>query len=276
MMRLFLIEREHPPLLEMMKPKHDVMPRGEYLTSVLGGEADIRFSHRRDQFAYHFFQTIEKRYIVGAIGRERSQIIGRPPEEGFKHHAVPDWETANFLLDMSGPSDGQKVAMQNVADIGVPLPILRSLVDDINEREPDSDWMIAANPISSQEEFWTVADRRRGRISEIDLRFVPPNIWGGASETEKALRELHEQNNATEVEVRIINREKKLHPDSKRIRESVDYIAKGAGSAKIKEGGRTVFDSDKKVETVSVEDDVSVQDADQSTILKLIRRIFGR
>ena len=175
------------------------------MTSVLAGTSDIRFEHRNDPFAYHYFQILEDRYIVAAVGRETSQIIGLPPEKGFEHKAVPDWETANVFLDISSSGDGQKIAMQNVSDIGTPLPIFRSVIDHINDAQPDSDWLMAANPITKRDEFWGVAKRHQGRISEIDLRFVPPNIWGGASETEKALKELHEENNATEVEVRIIN-----------------------------------------------------------------------
>ncbi|MFZ2068023.1 MAG: hypothetical protein WAV27_18795, partial [Xanthobacteraceae bacterium] len=105
-----------------------------------------------------------------------------------------------------------------------------------------------------------------------------PNIWDGESETEKALRDLKEKNNAQEVEVKIKNKDAKINPDSKRIRDSVDYIAKGGGVAQLRdETQRVVFSSDAEENeiTIPVEPDPPIQDAGTMDLRDLIRKIFG-
>ena len=102
--------------------------------------------------------------------------------------------------------------------LGDPTAIFGSLASHINSAET-SDWLIEINPITRRDEFWSAAQRYSGHISEIDLHFAVPNIWDGEFETEKALRDLKEKNNAQEVEVKIKNKDAKINPDSKRIRD---------------------------------------------------------
>ena len=104
--------------------------------------------------------------------------------------------------------------MQAVRIVGQPLNVFRSLADHINHNNTNADWAISVNAITSEQEFWTAVDRYKGRIAELDLNFVAPNIWGGTTETENALKKLHAQNNAQEVEVRLKNVDKQLNPDS--------------------------------------------------------------
>jgi hypothetical protein len=212
---------------------------------------------------------------VGVIAKEHTVTIAGPPEEAFVPKEVEDWDTANVLIDAS--ADQQIAAMQPT--VGAAVHIFRSLADHINANNPASEWMIAVNPVTTKEQFWGIAEKYKGHISEIDLSFAVPNIWGGQSETEKALKELRTENNAQEVEVKIKNKDGQLNPDSERLRRSVEYIAQGGGTAKLRDDTHnTIFSSDNEenIITTSIEPDFPIQGADAGMIASLIKRLFGK
>jgi hypothetical protein len=238
MMRLSLARRDEGTIFQGLPPRQS---RQVYLQEVFGQE--IQFEHYANTYVYEPFRSPEQEKIAGVIGREHGVVIGRPPEEKFAREEISDWETANVLIDSSDHPDGQKVAMQ--VALGQPPAIFRSLVDHINETHQAAEWIVAVYPITRREEFWTAVERYRGHITEVDFSFAVPNIWGGQTETEKALRELKEQNNAQEVEVKIKNKDAKLNPDSTRVRDSVEYVARGGGTAQIRDETQTpVYSSD--------------------------------
>ena len=185
-MRLFLAERPRPPLFDGLGIGGRLPSRQEYLAAVFG--ADIAFRHRKRNYVYKAFPADDAQYLAGVIGRERALAISLPPEQKFAPSSVTDWETANVFLNTSGGVDGQKIAMQDINTIGKPLSVIRSLVDHINSEHKDADWQITVNAITSQEGFWTAVERNKNHISEIDLNFAVPNIWGGTEETTTALR----------------------------------------------------------------------------------------
>jgi hypothetical protein len=95
------------------------------------------------------------------------------------------------FIDISGESEGQKVAMEETNSIGSPLAIFQSFVSSLNRLEGSDHWLIAVNAMSSEESFWEAVKENKGKISEIDFVFAAPNIWKGETETENALRELN-------------------------------------------------------------------------------------
>ncbi|MGY4466850.1 D-lyxose ketol-isomerase [Bradyrhizobium sp. LB9.1b] len=180
-----------------------------------------------------------------------------------------------MLID-SDPSS-QLAAMQQ--SVGHPLPVFRSLVGHLNQTFSEGDWLIEVNPVTTKEEFWSVADRYKGHIAEVDLSFAVPNIWGGQSETEKALNELKNENNAQEVEVKIKNKDGQLNPDTERVRKSVDYITKGGGTVRLRDDTQnTIYSSENEENAVTtlVEPDFPVQQADVGMLTSLIQRLFKK
>lgn len=271
MMQLFLTRRvAEGDLLSLLEP---AQTRKQYLDRVFAKE--VRFQHYNRPHVYKPFPMVADRsHIVGVIGKEHTITVAGPPEESFVPKPVEDWETANLLLDPSETE--QRAAMQ--AAVGSPLHIFRSLVDYINLANPDADWTIMANAVTRTEQFWSAVERNKGHIAEIDLSFVVPNIWGGSSETEKALKDLKEKNNAQEVEIKIKNKDGQLVPDSDRVRESVDYITKGGGEVQLRDENQgTIYSSDheESIVTVPIEPDYPVQGADTGMIASLIQRLFG-
>src|SRR5260370_5154203 len=271
LMQLFLARRDEGTLFGTTPARQS---RQKCIQEIFARE--IQFEHFKQPYVFEPFESPQSDKIVGVIGKERSVTVAGPPAEKFAHHEVSNWETANVLIDSSGGGDGQKIAMQTT--IGQPIAIFRSLVDHVNNMHVVLEWLVVVNAITTREQFWTAAERYRGHIAEIDLAFEVPNIWDGQSETEKALRELKEKNNAQEVEVKIKNKDGQLIPDSQRIRDSVEYITRGGGKAQLRdETQATIYTSDSEENAVSVpvEPDAAVQDADVRLLQYLIGRLFG-
>jgi hypothetical protein len=271
MLQLLLASRDAGTLLSQIPPRQT---RQQYIQRTFGSE--ITFQHYQATYVYRPFKTPNSDFLVGVVARERPVTIGGPPEEQFIHKEIVSWETANVFIDTSADGEGQKVAMQNV--VGQPLAIFKSLVDHINSSNQNADWLIEVNAITSKEQFWSIAEQYRGHIKEVDFDFAVPNIWGATTETEKALREFKEKNNAQSVEVKIKNKDGKLNPDSERVREAVEYAAKGGGVSRIRDDTEaTVFSSDREesnITTPLIEPDPPIQEADIDLIRSLIRRIF--
>lgn len=228
MMRLFLADRLAGTLFEDESGSKR-LNRENYLRKAFASE--IRFSHRKRVHVYTPFPDAEDGILSGVVAREHTVTIARPPEEKYQKEDVPDWDTANVFIDVSGEADGQKVAMQDVPSVGSPLAIFRSLVDHINAVDRSSDWLLAVNTITSDADFWKVMAENQGRITEIDFVFAAPNIWKGDSETEKALKELDKQYGAKETEIKLKNPDGKLNPgkpeDEGAISSSIKFIKKG-------------------------------------------------
>lgn len=269
MMQLFLASRDEGTLLERLPPSQS---REQYLRGIFSRE--IRFEYYRHPYVFKPFVFPEVEQLAAVIAKESTVTVAGPPEEAFTAHQISDWETANILLNPS--PEIQQAAVQNA--FGNPTAIFRKLIEHINDTNPSAPWVIAVNPVTIREQFWSAAERNRGHIAEIDLSFAVPNIWGGQSETEKALREFKEQNNAQEVEVKIKNRDGRLQPDSQRMRDAVDYVTRGGGTAQLRdESQATVYSSDteENAVTTAVEPDVPIQEADIAAIRYLIKRLFG-
>src|SRR5438270_493515 len=151
MMRLFLSDRLAGTLFATLRTAPP-LPRDAYLRNAFSDE--IIFVHRKRNYRFTPFKNSSPDIVSGVIAREHTITIGAPPEEGYKRHDVPDWDTANVFIDVSGDDDGQKVAMQDTPVIGRPLSVFRSLTDYINNRDNNSDWLIAVNTITSDDDFW--------------------------------------------------------------------------------------------------------------------------
>lgn len=274
MMQMLLTRRDEGTLFDALDPRPARQP---YLAEVFNRET--QFEYWNQSYVYKPFVTLaDPAVVAGVIGRLHSLHVAGPPEEAFAPKQVQDWDTANVLINIASTPDGQKAAMQ-IGSVGNPLHIFDALAEQINSANSSSPWLINVNAVTRQEQFWEVAQRYQGHIKELDLSFDVPNIWDGASETEKALKRLRDENNAQEVEIKIKNKSGALQPDSQQIRGSVDYIAKGGGEAQIKDDHDTVVYSSKQEESVvatPVDPDPPIQEADEGMVRSLIRQIFGK
>jgi hypothetical protein len=139
-----------------------------------------------------------------------------------------------------------------------------------------SNWIVSINAIINNSEFWEIVSKNAGKISEIELAFVTPNIWNGKTATDDALKALRSKNNAQEVEVKLINHDKNLKPDSEEVRSAVEYISKGGGRTRIKRGNKILYNSENKAISETPDEDIAIQDADLQLIYALFRRLFRK
>lgn len=267
MLQLFLT----PRALGIFEGLDPPITRQEYIRQVFGTET--RFVHRKRAFHFKPFSSPDADHVVGVIAKESAVTIVGPPAVGFAPKEVEDWDTANIFIETS--SDSQKIGMQPT--LGQPLAILRSLVDHLNDANLMAQWLLVVNPITESGKFWSAVSKAKGHISEVDLTFATPNVWGGQSETEKALRRFKTENNAQEVEVKIRNADGNLNPDSQQVRDSIEYIEAGGGTAKLRDEASTVIYSSENEEnavTVPVDPDPPVQEANDGLLASMIRKLF--
>ena len=274
MLRFFLTEREIPTLLHAMGVEKG-HTRREYLKEIFS--KDIRFLGRTVPYSYVYIGETNS-VILGRIGRIKAEVINDGPETGFADTTADFWHAANFLIDIDGSSDGQKIAFENSNDVGAPISIMQYLVDYINNKNIDAKWHIDVNTITETKEFWSVVEAYKGRLTELDLTYVAPNIFGGTDETTKALKKLNEKNNVQTTTVKLKNNEGALNPDSEDIHEGIDYIAKGRGKVKMKAGKDTIYDSEEKAvhKEVSKENQFSILEEAKTKWANLIKDIFNK
>jgi len=90
---------------------------------------------------------------------------------------------------------------------------------------------------------------------------------------------LQTENAVQETQVRLVNREKQLNPDSERIRENIEYVKKGGGSYLMKSGQKTLYNSQERPVQESIEDHeliFVIQESNSSLWEKLIKRLFRK
>jgi len=272
MLRLFLTEREILPILIASgdAPTHS---RSEYLEEVFSQA--ISFVGRNIRYQYAYVGRLENIFL-GRIGRQKTEKIVEGPEMKFAENRGDFWHAANILIDISDNPDGQKIAFQEEINIGKPLTVAEYLVQKINDTFIESRWQIAVNAITEARDFWKIVDKNKGHITELDITFVAPNIFGGHDKTTEALKKLSKENKMQETTVKLSNSDGELNPDSQDIRDSIEYISKGGGSAKLKTGKETVYSSEENAVSETVEEDLRVPLEEESKPFwpALIRRLF--
>lgn len=236
-LRLFLTKRDIPPILEAANYVPE-QPRQEYLETVF--ERNINFIGSGVKFTYVYLGR-EGNIIFGKIGRKITEVVNRGPETKFAETKQMIHQASNVLIDISSEETGQKIALQYKNQVGKPLNIAKYLVDHINLVEQDVRWNISVNAVTETQKFWDVVNEYKSYITELDVVLIAPNILNGADKVQEDLRRIYKENGVQETTVKMVNREGKLNPDSKNIRETIDYVGQGGGSAKLKSGKKTIY-----------------------------------
>ena len=275
LLRFLLVQRDIPPLLLQSGYKHPRHSREEYLKEVFG--KTFEFYYRQSRYAYAFIGQ-EGLVLLGRIGRLKSEKIDQGPETGFAETSSPRWHAANFLLNTGNDSDGQKIAFEEIQTVGSPLAVTKGLIENINSNRADAKWEIIVNPITEEQDFWQTVDKYEGKITEMELSFVAPNMFGGRDKTTKVLKTWNEENNMQTASLSLHNKAGALNPDSENVRESLGLITSGGGSAKLKTGKQTVYDSETNVkkESISDEENFPISKETKSRWRNLIKILFRK
>ena len=274
-LRFFLNETGSQQRLRVANETGRGFTRHDYLKSLLTDT--IGFIHNNKRFLYAHIGNLD-RYILGRIGRLKRETIADDPGTGFAEKSQEVWHAANFIMDITNHPDGQKVALEHVQNVGQPFSIAKSLVKRINyDRSYYSGWDISVNPLSDPKEFWKVASDYKGDISELELTFVAPNLFGGHDKTTKLLTDWREKFNIKSATMRFNNNERKLNLEADEIKQGIDYITKGGGKTVMKSGSTKIYDSERKQKIIDVgkQLDFPIIGETETRWSNLIRKIFG-
>ena len=274
--RLSVLPLDRPPILEAANSLPSISPRQQYLRSLFGQRID--FTHRKKTFVYVHIGTHEsdgRLLFLGRIGRSIDAVENAPPEEEFEEITRPSWRASNVFIDISDQPDGQVIAFQHHYNIGRPLPIATSLTDHINRLNQDSGWFIEINPITDKQSFWQAVYQHKGEITSAEFNFATPNVLGIRSRLNEELKDKRQQHNATTVTETLRNPSGTLDLSGQDVEDSVEYISLGGGSAKLKAGRKTLYNSKRAEKMTEVKDDEPLTKENPSTWKKIADILFG-
>ena len=222
---------------------------------------------------------IDDIYLVGKVGRPKDKPKTLGPDTGFSVVSDINWETATVLVNIGsdGQAGGQTMAIQNNFTIGEPLSIAEYVVNSINSRNENGFWHVDVNPITEPREFWKIVSENMGKITDLELEFIAPNIFNSKDETSKGLRRLRDEAHMQKIDVRIKNDQGRLNPDIPPIRDSYEITAQGGGAAKLRSKKKVLYDSKNHAKSVFVEmpQDAVITKDNPGLIRDLIARVFG-
>jgi hypothetical protein len=248
--------------------------REDYLRSVFSERRTFKFYGTE----FHYVpEAVPSRtdVIMARIGRPVTVAENKPPEEGFADTLHDGWRAAVVIIDPSHHEDGQKVAVGEDNMVGSPKGLIQALVAAINETNPTTAYDVEVEPIVNALSFWQFAARHKGQLTSLTFEFVPPNMFGGTENLSEELREFRKKENAEKVVVKLISSEG-IDTDTDRTRESVDYIAKGAGNIRAKTKSGLRFNSTKKVASTTVDAKDMPDEPTLARLSRLASRILGR
>lgn len=214
--------------------------REDVLREAFGHPFD--FSHRKKQFWYEPFdhKLLPEHCIAGFVGRPKKLRDNRPPSEGLLPTEHEIWKAAMLVIDPRHHDDGQKVAFQETADVGVPLAVLRSMTSKLNSFGAASGplpYVIEPGAISEERDFWSFVAQHEGEIVSAVFDFYVPNMFGIHDDYDQELRDLRDQENAEKVTVALTSSDG-LKLDTPRVRHAAKQVARGTGrvQAKLRDG----------------------------------------
>lgn len=251
--------------------------REDVLREAFGQPFD--FSHRRRQFWYEPFEHegLPAHCIAGFVGRPKKLRDNRPPSEGLLPTEHDIWKAALLIIDPRHHPDGQKVAFQDTADVGIPLPVIRSMTGKLNSFGTPSGplpYVIEPGAISEERDFWAFVSAHPGEIVTATFDFYAPNMFGIHDDYDQELRALRDQENAEKVTVALSSSDG-LNLDTPRVRHAAQQVARGTGRvhAKLRDGD--AFNSDAAGKHVIIPEEVGGAPPKAATIAERIVKAWN-
>lgn len=164
--------------------------------------------------------------------------------------------------------------MQARGDVGNPLAVISSLIAHLNRVNEEVGWILELSPMTEPGNFWTVVKENRGEITSAIFSFVTPNVLGLRSQLNAGLKDARQNNNAHRVAITLSNENGNLDLEKPNIEDAVEYVSEGGGTAKLKRGRKTVYDSEKDEKTIDIEDDEPIMKEKKSKWSDFIDRLF--
>lgn len=273
-LRLFATKNIYPPLIEIARETPEISRR-DFLSELFMKRHD--FIHRKSMFVFLPLGKVGDAgsIIVGRIGRKKVDLVNRSPEDGFDEIEMDSWRAGNVLIDVRDFADGQKVAFQFRNDVGQPFSIFNSLIQHINALDVDGDYTLEVAPVTSKASFWERYNEHKGDITSVSFTFFTPNVLRLRSTLNEELRKAKEKYNASRVTERLENKKGHLSLDGQEVRDAVEIVSEGGGSAVLKAGNKKIYDSSQEHVATDVENDEPFQRVKQGVWQRVASTLFS-
>lgn len=253
--------------------KEHAKNRQEFLTSIFSER--FQFTHRGAIYHYAPVLTSKKpeEILLGRVGKPTKVIENMPPDQGLLEEERESWKAAVMVIDTSHHEDGQKISFQCRSEVGKPKSILKSMANELNSRHKGRGYHMEIEPIFDASSFWDFVKENNGKITRISFTFVAPNMFGSIDSISREMKEFRDEERAQRIRIELSS-ENGLNAETEKIKNSVDYVAKGGGKI-------TAATHKKKFNSTVSEKDVSIDKITQDEpiidlILKTLSKIFGR
>lgn len=133
-----------------------------------------------------------------------------------------------MVIDPTEHPDGQKIAFEQRADIGRPLPVLKSLAKGMRVGDDPPPFDVQVHPVVEPSSFWRFAEQHDFQITSITFDMAPPNMFGGKEAYKEDLRALRDINNVNRVRTTLTS-DTVVDVRKENLRQIVDYTELGTG-----------------------------------------------
>jgi hypothetical protein len=252
-----------PKLLPLDGTKHPdpTEDRQSYINYIFGEPHEFFF--RRSLFSYVPARSMAmpKGIVAGFIGRRTETLKAQGPEHLFALAPSKEWNAAFLVVDTR--PDQQVVAIEKKHDVGASHSVLEHLADSKLKQYRKTAWHVDIEYISNAEDFFEVAKKYLGQITELSFTFHPPNGLRGWDEFKELDRIGKQQTNAEKSEYAFKNKSGGIVPEGEFVNNALEYASEGAGVTKLKAGKRTVYNSRQHKETVEVSEGMMPRDGEE-------------
>ncbi|SFQ60809.1 hypothetical protein [Donghicola eburneus] len=210
------------------------------------------FSRRIDFFyagsLYHYVPGPKETQIVsiisGFIGKSVSETVASGPDELFAQTRTKRYKASFISVDIA--PDKQIILFEKRSDVGNSRNILDQLFAQFIRERRSLSWHVDLEFMSRAVDFWKLAKKHEGNITEISFEFLPPNGLKAEMALDKLKqvdRVAKQTTNAEISEYSLKNKAGQLRPQGRFISDAIDYIEKGGGKATMKNGRHTIYSS---------------------------------
>jgi hypothetical protein len=259
--------------------KYENLSREDWIKEIFSVE--VEFTHYGS--LYHYVPKspdADSKVLIGRLGRKTFSVKNKPPESGLEEYIDETWRASVIAVDPTEHKDGQKVAMQRLADVGSPLSLLPRLIQAFEEHfaSDGTPYSTSINPISNPQEFEKFVAKNKGKITRVTFYLDVPNMFGSEDEYDREMREFRDKEQAQKVKIEISNPDG-IDATSERVKFTAEKaMERGTGKVTAKAMGKNNNFSSQKTQKK-----VKIQIDDEEGGLPLVdqagakaNRIFGR
>lgn len=225
------------------------------------------FFHRGALFTYVPARSpmLDPSILAGFVGRLTSELENAGPDELFALTPRNRWRASFVAADLSPTR--QIVAVEKRGDVGSAHRVMESLVSSATSTaKAGLSWHVDIEYVTRPQAFKEAAERFRGKITELEFTFNPPNALRGFDRFKEFDRLAVRETNAENSQYSLKNPAGGIEAKGDFVESAVDYAHEGAGRVKIKTGKQVAYDSRQSKKTTSVPETLMPREGDAANI----------